>query len=153
LAEQSGVTVFLTTHNLSEAEKLCALVGVIHKGELLAIGPPGDLHTHHNSRTVLVRGDGFSPQVTDTLSTLPGIVEANLISQNGTPFVKQELRLQLRREMRVSTLVNYLVGAGVQVEEVRQGNESLEDVFLTLVNNSANGDNNADNSRDTGEMT
>jgi ABC-2 type transport system ATP-binding protein len=151
LAEEGGVTVFLTTHNLSEAEKLCALVGVIHKGDLLAIGPPSDLHTHRGSRTVLVRGDGFSSQVTDRLSTLPGIVEANLISQNGTPFVKQELRLQLQRETRVSELVNYLVAAGVQVEEVRQGNESLEDVFLALVNNSANADNNADSNRDTEE--
>jgi ABC-2 type transport system ATP-binding protein len=140
LVERNGVTVFLTTHNLSEAEKLCARVGVIHNGNLLAVGPPDALHTQRGGRTVVVRGDGFSPQVTQALYTHFGIADANLISQNGTPFVKQELRLQFQREMRVSEVVNYLVHAGVQVEEVRQGSESLEEVFLTLVNGSANGD-------------
>jgi len=39
LAAREGVTVFLTTHNLSEAEKLCHQVGVIRQGKLLAVGP------------------------------------------------------------------------------------------------------------------
>ena len=43
LAASEGVTVFLTTHNLSEAEKLCSLVAVIRDGRLLALGAPGEL--------------------------------------------------------------------------------------------------------------
>ena len=43
LAEDNGVTVFLTTHNLFEAEKICSLVGVIRDGKLIAFAPPGDL--------------------------------------------------------------------------------------------------------------
>ncbi|MFP5354230.1 MAG: ABC transporter ATP-binding protein, partial [Gemmatimonadota bacterium] len=35
LAGQEGVTIFLTTHNLAEAERLCSLVGVIRRGKLL----------------------------------------------------------------------------------------------------------------------
>lgn len=43
LAEADGVTVFLTTHNLAEAEKICSLVGVIRDGSLIAFAPPGEL--------------------------------------------------------------------------------------------------------------
>lgn len=43
LAEADGVTVFLTTHNLAEAEKICSLVGVIKDGSLIAFAPPGEL--------------------------------------------------------------------------------------------------------------
>ncbi len=43
LATSEGVTVFLTTHNLAEAQRLCALVGVVQNGRLLAVGPPGEL--------------------------------------------------------------------------------------------------------------
>src|ERR1051326_4389535 len=43
VVRREGVTVFLTTHNLSEAEKLCARVAVIRHGRLLAEGPPDDL--------------------------------------------------------------------------------------------------------------
>jgi ABC-2 type transport system ATP-binding protein len=43
LAEADGVTVFLTTHNLAEAEKICSLVGVIRDGSLIAFAPPAEL--------------------------------------------------------------------------------------------------------------
>jgi len=40
-----GVTVFLTTHNLVEAEKLCHQTGVIRQGKLLAVGHPDELRS------------------------------------------------------------------------------------------------------------
>jgi ABC-2 type transport system ATP-binding protein len=43
LAAGHGVTIFLTTHNLVEAERLCDLVGVIRRGRLAALGPPSSL--------------------------------------------------------------------------------------------------------------
>ncbi len=43
LVTHEGVTVFLNTHNLAEAEKLCAQVGVIREGKLLTIGNPDTL--------------------------------------------------------------------------------------------------------------
>ena len=43
LAAREGVTVFLTTHNMAEAEKLCSLVAVIRQGKLLAVGHPDEL--------------------------------------------------------------------------------------------------------------
>jgi len=43
LSTSEGVTVFLTTHNLAEAQRLCALVGVVQNGRLLAVGPPREL--------------------------------------------------------------------------------------------------------------
>lgn len=43
LVEQDGMTVFLNTHNLAEAEKLCSLIGVIRNGKLLVVGSPDQL--------------------------------------------------------------------------------------------------------------
>jgi ABC-2 type transport system ATP-binding protein len=43
LASQQGATIFLTTHNMAEAEKLCHLVAVIRQGKLLAVGNPAEL--------------------------------------------------------------------------------------------------------------
>jgi ABC-2 type transport system ATP-binding protein len=43
LASQQGVTIFVTTHNMTEAEKLCNLVAVIRQGKLLALGNPAEL--------------------------------------------------------------------------------------------------------------
>ncbi len=43
LVAREGVTVFLNTHNLTEAEKLCAQVGVIRQGKLVTVGAPDEL--------------------------------------------------------------------------------------------------------------
>jgi ABC-2 type transport system ATP-binding protein len=43
LVSQQGTTIFLTTHNMAEAEKLCNLVAVIRQGRLLAFGNPAEL--------------------------------------------------------------------------------------------------------------
>jgi ABC-2 type transport system ATP-binding protein len=43
LVSQQGATIFLTTHNMAEAEKLCNLVAVIRQGRLLAVGNPSEL--------------------------------------------------------------------------------------------------------------
>jgi ABC-2 type transport system ATP-binding protein len=45
----------------------------------------------------------------------------------------QHLEIDLREEADTAPLISLLVGAGVQVEEVRRGKASLEEVFLTLM--------------------
>ena len=49
LSSNKGVTVFLTTHNLAEAEKLCGLVGVVRSGRLLTVAPPAQLKARHGA--------------------------------------------------------------------------------------------------------
>ncbi len=59
LARDEGVTVFLTTHNLLEAEKVCDRVAVIRRGLLLAEGSPKEFHGGR-SRRVSILGRGFT---------------------------------------------------------------------------------------------
>jgi ABC-2 type transport system ATP-binding protein len=125
LAAQEGVTVFLTTHNLAEAEKLCHQVGVIRQGRLIALGSPEALRNRSGSQRVEVRGSVFSERILSELNARPEVKSASL--QNGT------LRLELTTEASVAPLVSLLVASGAQVEEVRRDTASLEDVFLTLM--------------------
>ncbi len=125
LAAHEGVTVFLTTHNMAEAERLCARVAVIRQGKLLAVGHPDELRVRSGGSRVAIVGRGFSEHALALLRARSEVaaVEAN----NG------RLVVDLCHEMDVSPLISLLVGAGVQVEEVRRGKASLEDVFLTLM--------------------
>lgn len=50
LVSREGATVFLTTHNLAEAERLCSLVAVLRSGELLAVGHPDQLRARSSPR-------------------------------------------------------------------------------------------------------
>ena len=50
---EKGATIFLTTHNMDEAVKLCDRVALLHKGQIVEHGPPREICKRHNSmRTV-----------------------------------------------------------------------------------------------------
>lgn len=124
LARREGSTVFLNTHNLAEAERFCELVGVIREGRLLALGSPDELRFGRGGRRVEIVGRGFSESVLAALRARPEVSGAEL--RNG------RLTLSLRGESSVGPLVTLLVERGAEVEEVRKGAASLEEVFLAL---------------------
>jgi len=125
LAAREGVTVFLTTHNMAEAERLCAQVAVIREGSLVALGDPDDLRARSGGPRLEIVGRGFNESALQLLRARPEVVAAEV--QN------QHLEIDLREETDTAPLVSLMVSAGVAVEEVRRGKASLEEVFLTLM--------------------
>ena len=125
LVAHEGVTVFLNTHNLAEAEKLCAQVAVIRSGRLLTIGSPNDLRLSRGGPRVEIVGRNFDAQILGSLRDRPEVTRAEL--QNDC------LMIDLHGEGRIGPLVTLIVHAGGEVEEIRRSQTSLEDVFLTLM--------------------
>jgi ABC-2 type transport system ATP-binding protein len=125
IAARDGVTVFLTTHNMAEAEKLCSQVAVIRKGRLVAIGHPDELRSAASGPRLQIHGHGFNESVLEQLRAQPDVAAANV--QNG------RLTVDLSQDADVPSLVSVAVGAGAQVEEVRRDKASLEEVFMTLM--------------------
>jgi ABC-2 type transport system ATP-binding protein len=125
LASREGVTVFLTTHNLAEAEKLCAQVAVIRQGKLLAVGSPDELRTREGGQKAEIVGRGFSDQLLAKLRQRAEVEQAEVM--NG------RLSLSLKGDVEIAPLVSLVVIEGAEVEEVRRDKASLEDVFLTLM--------------------
>jgi len=129
LADKEGVTVFLTTHNLPEAEAVCDQVGVIRQGRLLAVDTPSGLRDHAGGRKVEVAGSGFNPEVLSELRQRPEVADA--AAQNGN------LIISLQGDEPVAPLVRLLVESGCEIEEVRKGAASLEAAFLALMEREA----------------
>ncbi len=125
LVAREGVTVFLNTHNLTEAEKLCALVGVIRQGKLLTVGNPDELRVRTGGPQAEIVGDGFTDQTLALLRERPEVANVELHNSH--------LTLELRGESKIGPLVSLIVRSGGEVEEIRRGKASLEDVFLTLM--------------------
>ena len=124
LVEREGTTVFLTTHNMAEADRLCGRVAVIRAGSLIALGEPSELRAR-GGRRVEIRGGGFSEHLLSSLRTLPEV--EGVAAHNGS------LLIDVNRDADVAALVETIVGSGARVEEVHRGAASLEDVFLTLM--------------------
>ena len=129
LVASEGVTVFLNTHNLPEAERLCQQVGVIRSGKLLTVGSPDLLRRQTGRPEAEVSGDGFTPEVLAMLHARHDIADVQV--ENG------HLTLALTdQQVRMAPIVAALVDSGVQIEEVRRGQASLEEVFMTLMEDS-----------------
>ena len=63
LVARDQITVFLNMHNLTRAEKLCARVGVIRRGKLLAVGFPNELRARTGGQEAKIVGRGFTEQM------------------------------------------------------------------------------------------
>ena len=132
LVSREGVTIFLTTHNLVEAEKLCSLVGVINRGQLLALGSPSDLRSRTSAPRLYVSGQGLSSQV---LEGLRGNALVSKVERHNGQVV-----MDLNDMTRSHEIVTQLVDVGVQIDEVRKEKADLEDVFLRLVEEEKRGE-------------
>ena len=126
LVEIEGVTVFLNTHNLAEAERLCQQIGIIRHGKLVANGSPSELRARAGNPHLEIRGVGFTSDAIQELRRRKEVVSAKLHNNS--------LTIQLREAGETAPLVSILVRSGVQVEEVIKAQSSLEEVFLSLVN-------------------
>lgn len=125
LTANDGVTIFLTTHNLAEAEKLCSHVAVIRAGRLLSIGHPRELHMAESR--LVVMGNGFNENVLHALRQYPEVTSAQVHNNH--------LEITLKDQAEAAPLVSLLVTQGVRIEEIHKQQTSLEESFLELVEN------------------
>lgn len=129
LVEKEGASVFLNTHNLPEAEKLCAQVGVISAGKLLAAGTLEQLRAREGKSQLKVFGSGFEQPILDQLLATPQVISVE--KQN------QHIEINLTDPEKGSEIVRLLVEGGVVIEEVQKTKSSLEDLFLGLMEEDA----------------
>lgn len=130
LVHQEGVTVFLNTHNLAEAEKLCHRVGIIRDGKLLALGSPKELREQHSRPRLEIVGSGFQEQILNIFNEHPAVAQTEQTNGHVTLYLHAG-------SDDTALLVQQAVQHGAQIEEVRKSYASLEETFLALMQEDA----------------
>ncbi len=125
LAVENQVTIFLTTHNLTDAEKLCEQVAVIRAGKLLAVGSPEALRARTGGITAEIRGQNITPALVAQVKARPEVADMRP--------VKDHFVVELQHGAELTSIVTMLVMGGAQIEEARKTKASLEEIFLDLV--------------------
>jgi len=120
-----GRTIFLSTHNLAEAESLCYRIAVI-RTQLLALDTPTNLRQRMFRRRVVVQLEAIPPSLPDAVSKLSFV---NGISQEGNKLQVDLVDPDRNRP----ELVKCIVEAGGRVLEVSEEQHSLEEIYLSLV--------------------
>lgn len=120
-----GVTVFVTTHYMEEAE-YCDRLGLIHRGELIAIGSPEDLKTRLMQEDVLNVQCERPQDAIEMLEVLSSVKEVALFG-NGLHVVASDANTAS------SEIRTVLVEAGLRIDRIETIQPSMEDVFVSLV--------------------
>ena len=121
-----GVTVFLTTHRLEEAERLCDRVAILNTS-LRALGRPEELRERFFSKALVVRT--LAPLTEpERVFAIPGIESWHTDDTTGYILSVSDARTAAPEVTRA------LVAAGADVLSVSEDRHSLEDVYLELVN-------------------
>jgi ABC-2 type transport system ATP-binding protein len=98
---------------------------VIREGKLLRVGSPDELRIREGGPQAEIVGSGFTEQTLALLRARPEVAKAELHGEH--------LTIELRGEDKIAPLVRLIVQSGGEIEEVRRGKATLEDVFLTLM--------------------
>jgi ABC-2 type transport system ATP-binding protein len=125
-----GVTIFVTTHYMDEAER-CHRVALMHAGRLLALDTIPELKKIFPPGTVLEVECGDAPRALESLETLPGVIDAALFGEHLHAVVTApEIAQGVQRHLEAGGF------AAVTVQPVAP---SLEDVFIRSIREAEEG--------------
>jgi ABC-2 type transport system ATP-binding protein len=119
-----GMTIFLTTQYLEEADALADRVGIIDHGRIIAEGTPAELKRSIGADVVTVRVNNVAT-ATSTIAALPGV---DSVEVRGDEI----LAATADGPGNVSPIAVALAGADIRVRSLTLREPTLDDVFLTL---------------------
>jgi ABC-2 type transport system ATP-binding protein len=126
---RAGTTIFLTTHNMEEANRLCHRVGIIRSGKIVAIDAPEKLKAAIDRvHKIEVSFDREIPG--DAIGELPGVVSANRTGDKWQITVEN-------RDAAIRSLVTFSQKHNATIVTLNTVAPSLDDAFLRLTQESS----------------
>ena len=120
-----GVTIILTTHYLQEAEELCDRVGIIHKGNLIALDTTENMLNKIQTKTL--KFETNKRIVLNDMKNKGYNILTNTYSEFKIEYNKQEFNIQ--------KIIKLLENQGIVIKDIKSEDPDLEDVFVNLTNN------------------
>lgn len=123
---RDGMTVFITTHYLDEADALCDRIAIMDNGEVVAEGTPAELKREISGDVVLVGLDlAATPQAAQSLDGEPYVNKLETVDEGGLRLYVDEGAVAIPQVLR------RLDNAGLDLRSIELHRPSLDDVFLT----------------------
>ena len=123
--DQLGVTIFLTTQYLEEADELADRVGIINQGKLVAEGTPEELKHSIGTDVIITRIDGDANLARDAVVSIPKVQQVEAHDNELIISVTNGAEL-------ISSVALALNACDVTVREITLRTPTLDDVFLQV---------------------
>ena len=127
----SGLTIFYTTHILSEVEYLCDEVAIIDKGKIITIDTPESLKKKFGKeKTIKIH---LSEKISSIKQLLDDINECEINFENGTNIIIQSEK----SELVLLKILKILNDENIEIEDLSAVPTNLEEIFLKMVRENA----------------
>lgn len=128
---RTGLTIFYTTHVLTEAEYLCDEIAVINRGKILAVDSPDQLkNTFGQEKTVKIRLSDRHEKLAELVKSIP---DCTVDCETGTDIIIQSRK----SEIVLSQILQILIENNMEVEDLVAMPTTLEEIFLRMVDQNA----------------
>ncbi|MCD6152705.1 MAG: ATP-binding cassette domain-containing protein [Syntrophobacterales bacterium] len=129
---RAGTTIFLTTHYIEEAERLCERIAFIVKGQIVRTDSVKNLLQPLLGRQVMLIS------VSNAANDLSGKLGAAFHNYQFQSISSEQIRIESAEPISLGPLVRFIEEQKVEVKEARRLGPSLEDVFVTVTGIEAN---------------
>lgn len=128
---RTGLTIFYTTHVLTEAEYLCDEIAVINRGKILAVDSPDQLkNTFGQEKTIKIHLSDRHEKLADLVKSIP---DCTVDYETGTDIIIQSRK----SEIVLSQILQILIENNMAVEDLVAMPTTLEEIFLRMVDQNA----------------
>jgi ABC-2 type transport system ATP-binding protein len=129
MANRQNKTIFFSSHNLDEVQRICNRIALIDRGGIRLTGELAEIeHSMSRGEVIVETTEPVPNKILAELKDLPGVV---VQSQEG-----QFLRLSTDKKTGIPMIVHLLDSRGVNIEQVRKQEASLEDVYSAIIKES-----------------
>ena len=123
LNKEKGLTIFITTHYLEEADYLCDRIGIIDKGKIMVVDSPSRLKDELGGDIINIKINGEYSEIMESLKQLNHVKKIDIVDQN--------LRIQVEKgENVLPSILEFINSKGIVVTSVSLAKASLDQVFL-----------------------
>ncbi|HEY5736456.1 MAG TPA: ABC transporter ATP-binding protein [Nitrosopumilus sp.] len=128
---KTGLTIFYTTHILSEAEYLCDQIAIIDKGKIITVDSPDALKNKFGKeKTIKIH---LLEKQSDVISLLSGIPDCKINFETGTNII---IRSE-QSELLLLQILKILYDNKIDIEDLSAVPTNLEEIFLNMVKENA----------------
>jgi ABC-2 type transport system ATP-binding protein len=123
LNSEYGVTIFITTHDMEEADELCERLAIMNGGKIAISGAPQDLKRSLGGDLITVKTSVRPPSaIPPNLGVVAGVEDnaLKIVSPTGDAVLPQ--------------IIDYLRNKGVTIQSISMSTPSLDDVFMKYTN-------------------
>lgn len=128
-------TIFLSTHNLNEAQDLCDRIAILDRGKIIACDTPDNIRTmivDEKVFTITFIDVVFKNDQAKIINEIEEIQGVHSVNPEENPKGDSELSIRVDKDMDISTILEFIIKNGFKISMINAKEPTLEDAFMTI---------------------